>query len=502
MKTSSEIIDAINRLEQCFPVAAWRTDDVDLWPSYRMRLYGNAVNRLLLTQAPPKSLRRLGRVADRAARALWRVPLAAWKDRRANASWCSDTSAVFLSDGVSFTPFDGFWFDRIVDPVMQAMHSRGLHSLKLTPLVEVHVPRHQPSRFVQPTIDCIKLFATRGRPSLGLPQFDVFEQAARAAFGEGEVPTREWLQVQAARLLALARWFGAGLQRSGARCAYVNTYYSLEGQAFVQAARRLGVTSIDLQHGMQGPHHAAYARWLQPPPAGYSTLPDEFWVWGESEATAISRWSAGLATHKPRIVGNYWLQRWADDSDPLVAAYLAQAKALRAGCGTQVLVCLSWGLADDETEKLIKAAKLCGPDVAWWWRMHPVESRKRAEFAARLKLNGLDERQVGAATDLPLYALVRSSDVTVAHSSSVIQEAAELGVPSVVTSDYGAEPHAGLVQTGRALKATEPAAIAAAVRTLASEHRVASCTAVKPCPLLTAIDQVFQLASQSTTHLG
>lgn len=490
MKTSSEIIGAINELERQFPVDEWCCGDVHLWPSYRFRLYGNAIDRMLLTQAPPQALGRVGRLADRAARALWRVPLAAWRDRKANADWCADAAAVFFSDGISFTPLDGQWFDRIVDPVMQAIGRLGLHSLKLTPQTEAHVPRQRPSRFVQPTIDRIKLLASRGRPELRTPQWEAFAQAADIAFGT-PVPSREWLQVQAARLEALARWFSARLQTSGARCAFVNTYYSLEGQAFVQAARRLGLSTIDLQHGMQGEHHVAYARWLQVPERGYSTLPDEFWVWSEEEAQAIERWSAELHTHRARIIGNPWLERWADDSDPIIATYLAQATALRQAGQRQVLACLSWGLADEETEKLIQAARLCGPGVAWWWRLHPVEARKRAQFAARLHQQGLDGSQVGATTDQPLYALVRCADVTVAHSSTVIQEAAELGTPAVVTSEFGADIHAHLVQTGQAFKAIDPAAIAHAVQTF-SGHDRATLQLVRPADKLQgAVNAIF-----------
>ena len=501
MKTSSEILDAINALELRFPVASWRAGDIDLWPIYRFRLYGHAIDGLLLTQAPPNAFERWRRLADRAARALWRVPLAAWQDRGANDRLRSGTAAVFFSDGVSFTQLDGRWFDRVVDPVMQALDARGLHGLKLTPLAEAHVPRLRSSRFVQPTIDRIKLLATRRQPPpLHLPQFDAFEHAARASFGP-LVPSRAWLQVQATRLEALAAWFGTWLDRSGARHAFVNTFYSLEGQAVVQAARRRGLHSIDLQHGMQGPHHAAYARWPVVPDGGYSTLPDEFWVWGDEEAKAIDNWSGKLPRHRPRITGNYWLQRWRDDSDPLIAACLAKARALRAPAATQVLVCLSWGLADGETEKLLQAARLCDASVAWWWRLHPVESSRRAEFAARLRQHGLDGSRVGTTTDLPLYALVRSADLTVSHSSTVTLEAAELGIPSVVTSDYGAELHAALIQSGMAVKATQARSIADAVQLLATRPRGAA-SACAPAGLLqAAVDELFQCAPAANTHL-
>lgn len=486
MKTSSEIIDAIQALEQRFPVDRWRCGETDLWPSYRFRLYGNAIDRALLTQAPPAQLGRLRRLADRAARALWRVPIASWRDRRANAAVQPGQTAVFFSDGVSFSQLDNHWFDRIIDPVAQVMEAQGLQTLKLTPLSEAHIPRWRPSRFVQPAIDRIKFTSTRHRPSIDLPEFEAFEEAAREHFGTG-TPSRDWLQVQAARLDALATWFQGQLQRTGARLVFVNTYYSLEGQAFVQAARREGRLSIDLQHGMQGPHHAAYARWARCPASGYSTVPDEFWVWGAEEASVIAAWSGQTRRHRPRVVGNYWLQRWQDDSDPLIAACIAQAQALRHPAAVHVLACLSWGLADEETEKLIQAARQCAKHVVWWWRLHPVESARRSQFAARLAHNGLDGSLVGTTTDLPLYALVRSAEVAVAHSSTVIQEAAALGIPSVVTSDYGAELHAALVHAGTAIHATSAQDIAAAVQTQVARPPMAILTSATSSTLPAAV---------------
>jgi glycosyltransferase involved in cell wall biosynthesis len=78
---------------------------------------------------------------------------------------------------------------------------------------------------------------------------------------------------------------------------------------------------------------------------------------------------------------------------------------------------------------------------------------------------------VQQATELPLHALLRATDVALAHSSTVVQEAAAFGVPSVVTSDYGAELHANLLQGGQALLATDDAAIADAVVQLARRRR-------------------------------
>lgn len=496
MKTSADVIDAINRLETSFPVAAWRANDVEMWPSYRLRLYDAAVVKLLTAPSSASSLGRWHRLAERAARALWRVPQAAWRDRAANARVQPGHAAIFFSDGVSFLRLADTWFDRVIDPVMQAFETRGLRSLKLTPMAEAHVPRHQPSCFVQPSIDRIKLLASLRRPELDLPQFDRLAETARIDFGN-LLPTRKWLQTQAARLEALAGWFGRAISRSGAELAFVNTWYSLEGQAFVLAARRLGLRTIDLQHGLQGTQHVAYSRWCAVPAGGYATLPDEYWVWGRDEADAIEAWSRATQRHHARVTGNFWLEHWRRDADPVVADYLAQARALRGGAATQVLVCLTWGVAEEETDKLMEAAKACDRSVSFWWRLHPVETSRRGELTARLQQHGLDSRHVGAATDLPLYALLRCADLTLSHSSTVTQEAAEFGIPSVVTSDYGAAMFTRLVEQGKVLHENDPAAIAGAVTTLAARRQPETSLARAGQTLTAAIDDLLGHASSS-----
>jgi predicted glycosyltransferase len=125
-----------------------------------------------------------------------------------------------------------------------------------------------------------------------------------------------------------------------------------------------------------------------------------------------------------------------------------------------------------------------------------VEASKRAQFVARLQQQGLDGGQVSVTTDLPLFAVVQSADVVVAHSSTVIQEAAQFGVPSVVTSDYGAEFHADLVRKGQALKATTPTTIAQAVQSLAGRPRLASPLAARDGLLQAAVDELFIRAPQ------
>lgn len=471
MKSSSDVLALINRLEHRFPVSSWRAGDIDLWPVHRTRLYMNVTLAMLAAETTPAGpLTRRIRQIRQLARGIWSPRAAAWRDRRMNADLAAPAGAVCLSDGVSFTRIGGRWYDRVMDPLVESLELHGVRTLKLTPGTEIYEPRTVPSVFIQPMIDRSLAMPRRAAFPVHLPDFDAFQREAESIFG-AHAPTRLWLEGQARRLHDLSTRYERLMAHIGARFAFVNTFYSFQGFAFVQAAHRREIPCADLQHGLQGDQHGTYGSWANIPATGYSTLPREFWVWSDEELRTINAWRNGTPCHAARVTGNLWRDRWFDDNDPMVGHHVAEARAARRGDRPQALVSLAWGLADEETDKIIRAAKLSGQSMNWWWRLHPVEAHLWRDFSARLERAGLDGGAVEFATMQPLYALIRASDVTLAHSSTVIQEAAVFGVRSVVTADYGTELHANLLSSGMALHAVDDAAIAHAAMTLARQEK-------------------------------
>jgi hypothetical protein len=64
--------------------------------------------------------------------------------------------------------------------------------------------------------------------------------------------------------------------------------------------------------------------------------------------------------------------------------------------------------------------------------------------------------------DLPLHALIPLIDAHLTHSSSTAIEAAQFGVPSVITTSYGAELLDALLASGIAVRESGPAPLVAA----------------------------------------
>lgn len=457
---SSEILNVLLEIERRHEVAEWRIAGVRVWPLARVWLYINLFNRALHQEPPASAGRKVITLAQRIVRARLRVARASWQDRANNATPGARVEAVFYSDGVSFVKVDGLWYDKLFDPIIGWLRSHDAASLMLTPLTEAHHPRRSPSMFVQPRLDLIKVLASLRRKVAGEVALTGFDAALSGTPLNASRLLQFW-----ARLSALCDYFTGILQQARPARAFVNTYYSIEGMAFVLACRRGGVTVADVQHGLQGDHHVAYGQWSNSPPEGYELLPDEFWVWSDLERRAIDAWRPPQSTrHVPVVAGNAWLELWRNESEPFMRQALTDARRMRrTDTRCCVLVTLQWGLPEEETLKLLRAIRLAPRDFQWWLRLHPVAAHDRRPIRFLVEQHQLTGIEIDGPTDLPLHALLKVCDVHVTHSSSTVIEAAEFLVPSVVTSQYGAQFFQAQIEADFATVATTDREIAAAV---------------------------------------
>jgi hypothetical protein len=249
--------------------------------------------------------------------------------------------------------------------------------------------------------------------------------------------------MKAAELQSCARYFESTIRTANARIGFVVEYYGLQGMAFVLACRRAGIPVVDLQHGLQGTVHFAYAQWHDIPLTGHPLLPDVFWVWSEAEAAVIRAWAPPSGAHRALVGGNPWLE----DFD---RGHRDESAADPGTPARRVLYTLH-GMETDAELDLIGSYLSGSPaEWTWWVRPHPTVPGGGA------RLRGSDRRATA-----PLPDLLREADVHVTSHSSVVLEAEALGVPSVITSTVGQEVFAD--QISRAVAVGVDGSSAAAV---------------------------------------
>jgi hypothetical protein len=455
-------MNALGEVENRFPTAEWRVCGIPVWPLVRERWFVGEwrSHYTRVSSHGNAGLQSFGYV-KRLLSGVTEAAMALWDGERVSDQGLLHRDLVFLSDGISFSRLAGKWVERFCDPLIHMAARSGLTSALWTPLHAYHRPRLTNSRFVQMDIDRANISgALRARAMQNhahLPGLvEVGEWMKMHRYGNAEFQTRRIVS-DGCRLRSIADYYRRHLDLVRPKLAFIVSYYSVEGMAFVLACRESGVPVVDIQHGVQGEMHPAYAAYPQPMGRLHSLVPDWFWVWSEWEAQAIRHWCT-TTSHMPIVGGNPWLDVWQAGStwDGVAEALTCAARLRgRAKAGRPVvLVTLQFGLADGEQLDLMAhLLRSAAGDFEFWIRLHPAMLERREEVRKRLATAGPCE--IDESTDLPLQALLMHCDVHLTHSSSTVIDAAQIGVGSVITSAFGAELYAPLLVAGQAHVETE-----------------------------------------------
>jgi hypothetical protein len=266
---------------------------------------------------------------------------------------------------------------------------------------------------------------------------------------------------------SLSRLFEKWLLRAGCKCVFIDVWYSPEGMAASLAASRLGIPTIDFQHGTQH-EHWAYAEWQRDTIEGYRLIPRFFWVWGKTTAESF-RATNGLNS-QALVGGNPWMNWWRNGNRPELARAIAEARALTKGFQTALLATTQHTVPIDPLLEFVHGSPR---DWRWFVRLHRAMTDERHSVKARFQAVGHPGVNVDEAGQLPLYALFHAVDVHLTGYSTCATEALAFGRPTVLLDPYGREAFDSYVRQGVMVHASGPAQVVECVRAakkIGSDH--------------------------------
>ncbi len=453
------MLEALDRVAERFPVEDWRADGLGAWPLFRYEIcttnFYMFTHRAQRAEPAPVTLgtTRLAqlREAVRARRSVPRV------DRKDAPLW-RQRDALFFSDGVSFSKLAGEYVEKFCDPLLLRLEQeQGLTGVLVTPLNRALAPRQTPSVLVQPQLEVALLAgavsARARRPVVSLPGYDE-AKALLARIAPGlVVPSALKLFRNAHISKVTSRLCEGWLRLVRPRVVFLVAFYGNERAAMLLACRRLGIPTVDLQHGAISAVHFAYARLGRLPPHGYELLPDWFWVWSEREREVIEPWAGKDGPHRVVVGGNPFITYCqARQGRGLAEAGQALDEALRAHAGrAQVLYSASGYETDEQLRTLVAVVGQTAPTHRWWLRMHPSRPEAAERFAAALVDFPAERALLDLASRLPLPVLLSGMQAHVTEGSSTAEEAALFGVPTVLFAEEGTTQFAPLLERGQAV---------------------------------------------------
>lgn len=196
------------------------------------------------------------------------------------------------------------------------------------------------------------------------------------------------------------------------RCYYIPAYLPM-----ILACKILGITVIDVQHGMNGFHHLGYSR-IKGCEKNTPLLPDVFWVWSEMAKSMIE---------KNSMVGD--VSTIVCGGNPVFSECNPVKKKTKLLYSHQPL---SKGVRIP-LEEIKKASELSGSDVVV--RPHPLHLDEARSVMEMLKSGGVSARLEDPRT-VTINDSLAESFFHVTHYSTCALDALNQGVPSFYVSDH------------------------------------------------------------------
>jgi len=232
------------------------------------------------------------------------------------------------------------------------------------------------------------------------------------------------------RLIDRSIVYEALFEATAPRMVMVSVLDDLLSIAAILACKRKGITVTDVQHGKQGKDHILCVDWKNIPKKGAVLLPDFFWVWGDQTKKRMEQsLGDGTLNHRPMIGGNLWLSDNVH-REPEKAERRTNFISTGKKYKKRLLVALQ-PIAEPLNNVLLEAMANAPKDWIWWVRLHRKMRNREQEISELLVKTGANF-DVGLATELSLYSLLREADHNLTAWSTVAFEAEAFGCPTTL----------------------------------------------------------------------
>lgn len=442
----SEVVPFINTIEKGFPVDKWEINGYHIWPLIRIRLLfalyyhpDHPVNKVQVKQAQGQTKKTLFKKLAQKIN---------WQNRRIKhiideylikKKLYRNFEIIIVAFPTNRIFINNYWFDRLVDPLRDYLKKKSVKCLflELKGGMDYRLPRYKPQNIIgiEDNLDKYiqKNLHVYPEPNhLELSGYESFLNFLREELKNTDKLNFEEKELKSflKKFNLMIQYFKGILEKNKTKITIITNYYEYRVMAFCVACHELNIKVVEIQHGLQGAYHGAYGSWSNVPAEGYEMLPDIFWCWNEDDKNSINKWAHKTIRHKAILGGNPYMEMWADKNNPLAKKY--NRIIAKESSGKINILYTAW-FDDLIPIEIINAINNSPDHWKWWVRIHPRLMVNLEKYQAFLNSKCDKEKfNINEASVLPLPVLLKNMDLHVTHNSSVVLEAEEEGLQSIL----------------------------------------------------------------------
>lgn len=379
-----------------------------------------------------------------------------YRDKKNSIKISRSTDVVILTSSTRRVKTIDSYYDRITDPFYNALTNLGYNCITLewTYDHKYNVPRYNPSCFIQNDLDYCVAKGLLKRKNYDTSSFKGIEDVnsifskIKANANLYSIIKRDW-----SIILEIKELFIKKLSRGTIKLAFYYPYYSLVSFGFVLACKKLGITTVEIQHAYFRENNVQYSALGSSPANGYELLPDYFWAWDKTSKTILTRPSGAMQRDASRVhIGsNLWNNMWLEPYKNRNSFYkyyqkLIERELVYKNDHPRLLFTLTYSCIIPEwlSELIQDSAK----KLIWFVRFHHNTAPSDVEKIKSIL--GTSNIEYRLSNELPLPILLTMTDIHVTIESSAVGEAEEFGKPSIITTEAGAAKLEDFISKGTA----------------------------------------------------
>lgn len=454
--------DSLYALQDSVALDDFRAGGLNLWPLVRFSLvrrylWRDSSNRLSEASLVSR-LRRTLAVRRHRARVYGRSM------RPEATAFGSVDVLLFDNQGAHKVAHADGAYDRVLDPILDLCSDLDVRKFHLAGATADHAPRARaslavPAAWVEPPPLVADL--VRRHPDLvrRLAEIDARFAAESGGAPEGELAAAVFNRH--AQIMAYRSFFRELFWTARPRMMVISGWAGIAASALILACKDLGILTVDVQHGQQGPYSMAYGRW-RIPPGGFDLMPDVFWLWGAQPFETLTFDGPDTQSLPRKCIGsNPYLSLWKSEAAPALAPTTTPAVfGTERQVSKRILVTLQpfRTLSGQAPDQLVETIRRAPNDWLWTIRMHPNSRFTAQDIAAYLREAECapDRFSVDDARDEPLPSALKRADWHLTAWSTCGYEALAFDTPTLFYYPFAREQYRSYIERGTFFYADRP----------------------------------------------